>query len=60
MSEQLKQIGETTCLFRLFHAYAARNAMILEKSFADSEDLADSCEKFASPMVAARVGQAVG
>ena len=29
MSEQLKQIGETTCLFRLFHAYAARNAMIL-------------------------------
>ena len=57
MSEQLKQIGETTCLFRLFHAYAARNAMILEKSFAGSVDLADSCEKFANPMLHVSVKQ---
>ena len=56
MREQLTQISETSCLFRQFHAYAARNALIHEKSIAGSLDLADCCD-FASPMLNLSVKQ---
>ena len=39
MSEQLKQIRETSCIFRQLHAYAARNANANEKSLDGSLDV---------------------
>ena len=38
MSEQLKQIRETSCIFRQLHAHVARNASTLERSTAGSLD----------------------
>ena len=44
MSEQLKQIRDTSCIFRQLHAYAARNANANEKSLDGSLDVSGCCD----------------